>query len=78
MKRAIEQQMDAPTRIRIVRLPEVTARTGVSRSTIYQWMSKGTFPKSVVLGGRVAGWIEEEEDAWIHQQVAASRGVVQR
>jgi prophage regulatory protein len=57
----------------ILRLPTVKARTGLSRSTIYLRVSQGRFPTPVQLGGRAVGWLEEEIDAWIDQQVAAAR-----
>ena len=72
MTRTIEQEMSAPTRI--VRLPEVVARTGLSRSTIYVRLADGAFPKPVQLGARAVGWIEAEVDEWIRQQIAISRG----
>ncbi len=72
MTRAIEQEMSAP--IRIVRLPDVQARTGLSRSTIYVRLADGAFPKPVQLGARAVGWIEAEVDEWIRRQVALSRG----
>ena len=58
---------------RILRLPEVMARTGLSRSTIYLRISQGTFPKPVNLGARAVGWIEEEIQEWLQQQIEASR-----
>jgi len=39
-----------PTDERLLRLPEVIARLGVSRATIYQWISAGKFPMPVKLG----------------------------
>ena len=36
----------------MLRLPTVKARTGLSRSTIYHRVSRGTFPAPVPLGGR--------------------------
>ena len=58
---------------RIMRLPEVKAITGLSRSTIYFRMALGTFPKQVGLGGRAVGWLEDEIQNWLHQQIQASR-----
>lgn len=58
---------------RILRLPEVMSRTGLSRSTIYLRISQGTFPKPVNLGARAVGWIEEEIQEWLQQQIEASR-----
>jgi len=57
----------------ILRLPAVKARTGLSRSTIYLRISEGNFPKSVSLGGRSVGWIENEVQSWIEQQIQLSR-----
>ena len=72
MTRTMVQEVEVPTRI--VRLPDVMARTGLSRSTIYVRLGKGSFPKSVQLGARAVGWIEAEVDEWIRRQIAVSRG----
>ncbi|NKC12145.1 MAG: AlpA family phage regulatory protein [Gammaproteobacteria bacterium] len=57
----------------ILRLPAVKARAGLSRSTIYLRISNGNFPKPISLGGRAAGWIEDEVGEWAGQQINASR-----
>jgi prophage regulatory protein len=57
----------------ILRLRDVKARTGLSRSTIYLRMSQGLFPKPISLGGRSVGWIEAEVSEWIAYKVATSR-----
>lgn len=67
MKQELER---APT---IIRRREVEARTGLSRSTIYERVSKLTFPAPVNLGARAVGWIEEEIDDWLRARVAQSR-----
>lgn len=51
--------------IRILRRPEVQARTGLSRSSIYSAMEGGTFPKSVKLGVRAVGWRDDDIAEWI-------------
>jgi prophage regulatory protein len=56
-----------------LRLPDVKARTGLSRSTIYLRVSEGKFPSPVALGGRAVGWVEAELDSWIEDQIASSR-----
>ena len=61
--------------MRIIRLPEVINRTGLSRSTIYSRISKNSFPHSISLGDRAVGWIESEIDEWIESRVRASKGV---
>jgi prophage regulatory protein len=55
---------------RILRLPEVSARTGFGRSAIYAYMSAGEFPRAVKLGARAVGWLEREADRWIAQKAA--------
>ena len=66
---------NVPAPIRIIRRHEVQSRSGLGRSTLYLKMSLNEFPKQVTLGnGRAVGWIESEIDAWLEQQVAASRG----
>jgi prophage regulatory protein len=62
-----------PASISILRRPEVEARTGLSRSTIYLKIAQGSFPKSVSLGPRAVGWVASEIDGWLEHQVAASR-----
>lgn len=57
----------------ILRLPKVKHRTGLSRSSIYQKISKGEFPKPVLLGARCVGWLEDEITTWIEQQIQSSR-----
>ncbi len=60
----------------ILRFPAVKARTGLSRSTVYLRIAQGRFPKPVSLGGRAVGWVEDEIDTWLAQQIAASREAV--
>lgn len=54
--------------VRILRRPEVEARTGLSRSTLYDWMKKGLFPLPVKLGSRLVGWKDTDVQAWIDAQ----------
>ena len=67
----MERRMNPP--IRFLRLPEVMARTGLSRSTIYVRLAEGRFPRPVALGGRAVGWIEAEVDEWVRERIAESR-----
>ena len=58
---------------KILRLPTVLDRTGLSRSTVYQRVTEGRFPQPVSLGARAVGWIESEVEEWIAGQIEASR-----
>ena len=49
----------------ILRRPDVEARTGLSRSTIYDWMKRDEFPQPVALGARLVGWRESDIEAWL-------------
>ena len=60
--------------MRLLRLPEVMARTGLSRTTIYVWGKEGRFPQPVLLGARTRVWIESELEEWMREWIAKSRG----
>lgn len=60
---------DIPKKDRFLRLTDVKERTGLSRSTIYLEISKGTFPRNVSLGSRCVGWLESEIDAWMQTRI---------
>jgi len=50
---------------RILRLPQVKTRTGMSRSSIYVKIGAGTFPPQLKLGVKIVGWYESEISEWI-------------
>jgi prophage regulatory protein len=56
-----------------LRLPAVIARTGLSRSTLYEHMKNGSFPRPVQLSLRAVGFLENEVDAWCRARIAADR-----
>lgn len=58
---------------KILRLPDVRARVGLSRSSIYAKIEAGEFPKGIALGPRARGWVESEISEWIASQIKASR-----
>ena len=57
----------------ILRLPTLKTRVGLSRSTIYQGVADGSFPRPISLGARAVGWLESDIDEWISRKIAASR-----
>ncbi len=59
---------------RLLRLPEVMARVGMSRSAIYLAIANGAFPASIRVGSHTVAWVEEEINAWVRARIAASRG----
>ena len=50
---------------RIVRMKTVLARTGLSKSTIYRKIGKGTFPAQLKISTNGAGWHESEINRWV-------------
>ncbi len=50
---------------RIFRIKTVLQRTGLSRSTMYRKMQNGTFPKTIQISTRCAGWRESAITAWL-------------
>ncbi|MGO4223214.1 helix-turn-helix transcriptional regulator [Lysobacter sp. TAF61] len=65
------QSQASGSKQRLVRLPEVIARTGISRSEVYRRMAAGTFPVAIKLGQRLNAWTETSVDEWIDAQIAA-------
>lgn len=57
----------------ILRLQRVKSLTGLSRSTIYLRISKGSFPKPINLGARAVGWLESDITDWIQARIDESR-----
>ena len=43
------------------------------RSTIYQYIKDGVFPKPVPLGPRAVGWLESDVTEWIAARVKIAR-----
>ncbi|MDW5417468.1 AlpA family phage regulatory protein [Iodobacter sp. CM08] len=59
-------------RVRIIRLPAVLEMVGLCRSSFYNKVKEGIFPKPTKLG-RVSGWLEGEITDCIYKQVNAQR-----
>jgi len=57
---------------RIYRLSDVIQRTGVSRSTIYNWVKSNTFPAPRRLGKRLIVWSEADLESWLEAQLSPS------
>ena len=55
--------------MKLIKLTQVIEKTCLSRSSIYDFMNKGAFPKSVSLGARSVAWVEAEVDCWIEEKI---------
>lgn len=64
----IEQAHVSPP-LTLLRRPEVSRRTGLARTTLYNRLKVGTFPKPVYLTPTTPAWVEEEVAGWIARLV---------
>ena len=60
----------------ILRIKTVSDRTGLSRSTIYNKVKAGTFPRPKRTGKYATGWLESDIDNWIRNLPDADPGDV--
>jgi prophage regulatory protein len=58
-------------RTTLVRLDQVKARTGLSRSTLYAYVREGRFPAPVAISKRCVAWVEGEIDRRIADRIAS-------
>lgn len=52
----------------VLRTPEVTTLTGLSRATIYRMMAADAFPRQRKLGPNSVGWLHGEIRDWINSR----------
>ena len=58
----------------MLRAPEVMARTGLSRVTIWRRVRAGTFPPPTELGINSIGWPAAEISAWLESRPRRNYG----
>jgi predicted DNA-binding transcriptional regulator AlpA len=61
--------------VTFIRLPEVKAVTGLSKTSLYALIKKKSFPAPVRLGPRAVAWVKSEIRQWAVDRVRASRSV---
>lgn len=54
----------------LLKLKDVLATTGLSRSYVYALAQQGLFPKPVKLTERSSAWVESEVQDWIDTRIA--------
>ena len=60
--------------VTLMRYPEVTAATGLSRKTIERRLNAGSFPQPVRLGARSVAFRSDEVAQWIDDRPRAGDG----
>jgi prophage regulatory protein len=68
-RRALSNRAD----VRFLRLKDVLAICGKSRSSVYDAIKKGDFPKPVKLSARSSAWVASEVEQWAVECIRASR-----
>lgn len=63
----------AQSRLRLIRLSEVTHRCGLRRTQIFNLQRSGRFPRRVKIGKRAVAWVSSEIDAWIAERIKDPR-----
>lgn len=66
-------QQNKPVK-RLIRLKEVVDRTSLSKTSIYELMKSGEFPKQVHLGSQSVAWVEDEVDQFINAVISRREG----
>ena len=61
---------ETPTNLVLLRLPQVKARTGLSRSELYRRIAAGSFPSPIKIGARASAWSSVEIERWIIERIA--------
>ena len=60
-----DQQYNGAPPMRLIRLPEVQRLTGLGRSTIYNLIGEGRFPRQRRVTPTIAVWSETEIQRWV-------------
>lgn len=59
---------------RVLREPQVSDITQLSKSTRWRLEKAGLFPKKIILSQNAVGWLASEINSWIEQRTNESRG----
>ena len=54
---------------RLLRLPEVLEIVPIKKTTLYDLMRRGSFPKNIQLGSNMVAWLASEIEEWINTQI---------
>ena len=61
---------ESPASLVLLRLPQVKAQTGLSRSELYRRIALGSFPAPIKIGARASAWSSVEIERWIAERIA--------
>lgn len=58
---------------RLIRMPDVCKRIGVSRSSLYKMIHLKTFPPPKRLSGRSVAWLESDIETWVDSRTTEGK-----
>lgn len=65
----VEVDQTAVAALKILRRHKVEERTTLSRTTIYELVKSGQFPRPIALTKKSVGWLSHEIDDWLKRQI---------
>lgn len=68
-----EEESSSLEDVSFLRLPDVKAVTGLSKTSLYTLIRNRNFPAPVRLGPRAVAWVRSEVKQWAANRVLASR-----
>jgi prophage regulatory protein len=60
--------------MKLLRLKQVMDITGLGRSSIYNYMKDGTFPKQVKITANLSAWVDSEIEEWVKHKIKERDG----
>lgn len=65
--------LESKERVSVLRMRDLTAKTGLGRSTLYLLMQRGQFPPGFLLtpGGRARGWLARDVERFLARRAAS-------
>lgn len=69
----VQTNPTTPSPERLLRLPDVVARVGLQKSSIYEMLGRNppAFPRPLKLSRRAVCWPASAIDAWIQERIKA-------
>ena len=55
---------------KLIKLPEVCERLGVTKSTVWRWIKECQFPAPIELSKQERRWRDTDVEQWINQRAA--------
>ena len=65
MPHTLSAREERAASLRLLRVRDVSEKTGLSRAYIYKLERQGEFPQRRQISENCVGWLEHEVDAWV-------------